>query len=168
VTVLATLALAVPASSTAAKPATAAEMNTYLAKVRPVLAKDNAALAAANTALQAVDYSSTESMAGGAAGVVRAMRSIQAAAAALKQLRAAGDLAGPHANLARGIVMEANALGVLASALAAGAGLQAALDKFDDVATEATTLERDWRDEVTVELRRLRVPVPLWVKQVGV
>jgi hypothetical protein len=154
--------------SAAPSTAPANDLRAYVLKVQPIIAKvtraENSGLAAMNGA-SLVDH--PESLARAATGLRTASAQITAQANALRAVRAPADLVGPQSSLRTGLGYEARGLLVLAAALAhydGPVGLSDATDRFTALADKGAEAQRQWAQEVTVQLRARGITVPLWVK----
>ncbi len=163
---LAVLALS-SVSATAATPTQAERrtaFKTYAAKVRPIV---NDALLA-QTWIEGSIESGEPSWS--YTPRVRAQGQILIELGAkLRRVRPPGGFGEPHASLAGGWRMEGKAAVRLASALAANANdpFSTALDEWAIDLDFAREEQAHWRQEMTAQLRRFGLAVPLWLKQVG-
>jgi hypothetical protein len=94
------------------------------------------------------------------------------AAATAARVKPVRSMRGPHATIVaavRSLATEAGKAAAKVDAADTSTSLDIDLVRIDIDSARSSTAEREayWRDELVVQLRRLRVTVPLWVKQAG-
>lgn len=167
---LALTAAAAPAS-TAPRPQrpaceqSAADLRRYLAAVLPVATRID--LERRRAVKAARDHETTG--AGDAAALLRqARRRLFAAEASAARVRPPAELRGPHSALGQASRLAVSAAGRLAAQIEYGKADARAIANFRRSFARVLVLERHFKDELTAQLRRAGIVVPLRLKDLAV
>jgi hypothetical protein len=167
---LALLAFVLAPGTAAPAPASAdgapqAELRRYLTAVGPAATKTTVERRRAEQAVRA--YGETGNAGEAAALLRKAQRRSFAAAAAAARVRPPSELRGPHSAVGQAARRMASSAGRLAVQLEYGPASPAAIANFRSSSARALELERHFRTELTAQLRRAGVVVPLWLKKIA-
>jgi hypothetical protein len=144
--------------------ASSSELSAYLDAVRPKLANHEKLVAGtARTFGLAIANETEGSLPTKLQPVVARLR---ANANALNALKITPELRPLNGELVKSLRIEINGLEAMAKSFASGAA-NAGLKKYTAAGVRTTELQRHWRDEMIVKLRRAGMTVPLWLKRVG-
>lgn len=169
--VVATAAFVASAATAATpKPSAATQLRTYLTKVQ----KPANQIASEDRRVDVAVYAYQQI--GGPvwlkAPLHQASAGATAAAAALSHVKAPTAMKGPQALLVAGTRTFAAAEGKAADQADAADTTDASALEFISIDAGSAqgalqAVEQNWRDELVVQLRRAKITVPLWLKQVG-
>jgi len=149
----------VASASAATKP----EVQAYLNAVRPPTGEYQQRLRAISVTIDRILFTKT-SLARTAVRLRRHGAALRLIAARSEKVKPPSVLATPHRSLTRSFALMAESMNALASGLEVGDFNESA---YVGPVTKAQKLQRYWRDEFIVLLRRALIPVPLWLKTLG-
>jgi hypothetical protein len=165
------LALAAAGAARATTPPAAAgkrptaDLRAYLVAVGPIATRIDGETRRARLAVEKL--ASTGSRDGAAAVLRKAQRRSIAAETLAAETRAPAALRGPHSALRQTASRTARAAGRLAVQVEYATAGAAAVEQARAALARAVELERHFKTELTAQLRRAGIVVPLWLKQLA-
>jgi hypothetical protein len=148
-----------------ASPSKAAELKTYLTKIQTPAVQISRGFEVSKVVvglyrIDPTDQSNATSFRG-----LKRLADLHGAHAA--KVKAPSSLRGPHTSLVRAAKSFSRTASILARKIENGAAPEPALIIYNSDLAGAKTDLRHWRTETTIQLRRLGLVVPLWLKKIG-